>query len=182
MLKNKSRFSETITSNSFGQLKILWHDSNSLGVNGAKIGIFEERNKVGFCCFLKGQDSLTLESNFLLELNSDFTDKSLERQFADEKISLTYTIFTLFWNFLISLNATVPGLKRCGFLSPEAIGALLRAIFWATSCFLGTFCAVDFLAVCFVLAIFRLYYKYRSFQFRRAQINQFWLVIFRNMG
>ena len=33
------------------------------------------------------------------------------------------------------------------------MGADLRAIFWATSCFLGTFCAVDFLAVCFVLAI-----------------------------
>jgi hypothetical protein len=29
----------------------------------------------------------------------------------------------------------------------------LRAIFWATSCFLGTFWAVDFLAVCLVRAI-----------------------------
>ena len=33
-------------------------------------------------------------------------------------------------------------------------GADFLAIFWATSCFLGTFCAVDFLAVCLVLAIY----------------------------
>jgi hypothetical protein len=32
-------------------------------------------------------------------------------------------------------------------------GADFLAIFWAISCFLGTFWAVDFLAVCFVLAI-----------------------------
>jgi len=58
-----------------------------------------------------------------------------------------------FWYFLISLKATVPGLNLWGFLTPVVTGALFLAIFWATSCFLGTFCAVDFLAVCFVLAI-----------------------------
>lgn len=62
-------------------------------------------------------------------------------------------MFTLFWNLRISLRATVPGLKRWGFLRPEEMGALLRATFWATSCLRGTFWAVDFLAVCLVLAI-----------------------------
>ena len=58
-----------------------------------------------------------------------------------------------FWYFLISLRATVPGLNLCGFLTPVVTGAVFLAIFCAISCFLGTFWAVDFLAVCFVLAI-----------------------------
>jgi hypothetical protein len=60
---------------------------------------------------------------------------------------------TLFWYFRIYRRATVPGLNLCGFLTPETRGADLRAIFWAASCFRGTFWAVDFLAVCFVRAI-----------------------------
>ena len=38
-------------------------------------------------------------------------------------------------------------------MTPVVTGADFLAIFWAISCFLGTFWAVDFLAVCFVLAI-----------------------------
>ena len=58
-----------------------------------------------------------------------------------------------FWNFLIYRRATVPGLNLWGFLTPAVTGALFLAIFWAANCFLGTFWAVDFLAVCLVLAI-----------------------------
>lgn len=61
-----------------------------------------------------------------------------------------------FWYFLISLRATVPGLNLWGFLTPVVTGAVFLAIFWATSCFLGTFWAVDFRAVCFVLAMFNI--------------------------
>lgn len=69
-------------------------------------------------------------------------------------VSAVKMLLTLFWYFLISLKATVPGLNLWGFLTPETIGADFLAIFWAVSCFLGTFWAVDFLAVCFVRAIF----------------------------
>ena len=58
----------------------------------------------------------------------------------------------LFWYFRISLRATVPGLKRWGFFTPPVAGADLRAALVA-SCFLGAFPPVDFLAVCFVRAI-----------------------------
>ena len=58
-----------------------------------------------------------------------------------------------FWYFLIYLKATVPGLNLCGFFVPTITGADFLAIFCATSCFLGIFCAVDFLAVCLVLAM-----------------------------
>ena len=47
----------------------------------------------------------------------------------------------------------MPGLNRWGFLTPVVTGADFRAIFCAISCFLGTFCAVDLRAVCFVRAI-----------------------------
>ena len=58
----------------------------------------------------------------------------------------------LFWYFLISLNATVPGRNLCGFFTPPVAGADFRAAFVA-SCFLGALPPVDFLAVCFVRAI-----------------------------
>jgi hypothetical protein len=58
----------------------------------------------------------------------------------------------LFWYFLISLSATVPGLKRWGFFTPPVAGADFLAALVA-SCFLGAFPPVDFLAVCFVRAI-----------------------------
>jgi hypothetical protein len=72
-----------------------------------------------------------------------------------------------FWYFLIYLRATVPGLNLWGFLTPVVTGADFRAIFWAMSCFRGTFWAVDFLAVCFVLAIesIQFYYYSRSDHF-----------------
>ena len=53
---------------------------------------------------------------------------------------------------LISLSATVPGLKRCGRLTPPVRGAdaLLRADV-AAGIFFGARPPVDFLAVCLVL-------------------------------
>jgi histone H3 len=60
----------------------------------------------------------------------------------------------LFWYFLISLKATVPGLKRWGFFTPPVAGADLRAAFVA-SCLRGALPPVDFLAVCLVRAIER---------------------------
>merc|ERR1711907_614739 len=54
-----------------------------------------------------------------------------------------------FWNLLISLRATVPGLNLWALLTPPAdFLAALEAM-----CFLGCLAAVCFLAVCLVLAI-----------------------------
>jgi hypothetical protein len=122
-------------------------------VDGAEIGVLEQRNQVGLGCLLEGEHGLTLEPHLLLELSGDLTHQTLEGQLADEQVGLNGALITLFWNLRISRRATVPGLKRWGFLRPEGMGALLRAIFWATSCLRGTFWAVDFLAVCLVLAI-----------------------------
>lgn len=45
--------SESVPSDSFGKLEILGHDSDSLGMDGAEIGILEEGDQVGFSSFLK---------------------------------------------------------------------------------------------------------------------------------
>ena len=55
----------------------------------------------------------------------------------------------------------MPGLYLCGFLTPPVAGADLRAAFVA-SCFLGALPPVDFLAVCFVLAIVSLLFDLYS--------------------
>jgi hypothetical protein len=79
-------------------------------------------------------------------------------------------IHTLFWNFLIYLRATVPGLNLWGFLTPETMGADLRAIFWAASCLRGTFWAVDLRAVCLVRAISNK--KYDEMNVERMVLNR----------
>lgn len=57
-------------------------------MNSTKIGVFKKGNKVGFCGFLKGKNSLALESNFLFPFLGNFSDKPLEGQFSDEEVSL----------------------------------------------------------------------------------------------
>ena len=76
----------TFTTDTTGQLDVLWHDCNTLGVNGTQVGIFKESNQVGLGGFLKGQDGRTLESKIGLEILGDLTDKTLEWQLADEKV------------------------------------------------------------------------------------------------
>ena len=59
---------------------------------------------------------------------------------------------TVFWYFLISLKATVPGRYLCGFFTPPDKGADFLAALEAR-CLRGALAPVDFLAVYFVLAI-----------------------------
>jgi hypothetical protein len=40
--------SEAISSDPLGQLQVLAHDGHSLGVDGAEVGVFEQRNHVSF--------------------------------------------------------------------------------------------------------------------------------------
>ncbi len=57
-------------------------------MDGAEIGVLEERNEVGLSCFLESKHSLTLESDFLFELSGNLTDQSLEGELPDQQISL----------------------------------------------------------------------------------------------
>jgi len=72
-------------SDSSRQLDILRHDGDSLGVDGAQVGVFEQANQVRFGRFLQRQDRGGLESQVSLEILGDFSDQSLERQLSDEQ-------------------------------------------------------------------------------------------------
>ena len=80
--------SETVSSDSLSELKVLRHDGDSLSVNSAQVGVLEKRNQVGLSCFLEGQNCLTLESDFLFELGRNLPNQSLEGKLPDQQVSL----------------------------------------------------------------------------------------------
>ena len=69
-----------------GQLDVLGHDGDTLGVDGAQVGVLEETDQVGFAGLLKSHDGGALEAELGLEVLSDLTDQALEGQLADEKL------------------------------------------------------------------------------------------------
>lgn len=62
-------------------------DSNTLGVDGTKVGVLKEGDKVGLDGFLKSTDGGRLETEIRLEVLGDFSDQALERQLSDEELS-----------------------------------------------------------------------------------------------
>merc|ERR1712141_591211 len=76
----------TLSKNTTGQLNILGHDGDTLGVDGAQVGVLEETHQVSFTGLLKCSNSCALEAEICLEVLSDFSDQALEGQLADEKL------------------------------------------------------------------------------------------------
>jgi hypothetical protein len=89
-------FLSTFSTNSPGELDVFRHDSNPLGMDCTQVGVLKQTHQVGFSRLLKSQNSMTLEPQISLEVLGNFTDKALEGQFADEKLSalLVLTDFT----------------------------------------------------------------------------------------
>ena len=84
----RDHFSESVSTDPLGELEVLWHDSHSLGMDSAQVGVLKQRNQVGLSCFLEGKHCLTLESDFLFELGGDLSHQSLEGKFSDEQVGL----------------------------------------------------------------------------------------------
>ena len=82
----RSQYSGSLTSDSLGELHITGHDGDSLGVDGAKVGVLEEANHVSLSGLLKGKDGGRLESKVALGLVGNLTDESLERKLSDEEL------------------------------------------------------------------------------------------------
>ena len=76
----------TFSTDTTGQLDILWHNGHTLSVNGTQVGIFEKTNQVGLCGFLEGQNSRSLESEIGLEILGNLTYQTLEGKLTDEQI------------------------------------------------------------------------------------------------
>jgi hypothetical protein len=83
-------------SDTTSQLDVLWHDGDSLRVDGAQVGVFEQSNQISFAGFLQGYNSGALETQISLEILGDLTDQTLEGQFADQQFS----------RFLVATNFT----------------------------------------------------------------------------
>ncbi len=76
----------TLAPDAAGQLNILGHNGDALGVNGAQIRILEEADEVGLAGLLEGPDGGRLEPQVGLEVLGNLSDKALERELADEKL------------------------------------------------------------------------------------------------
>ena len=76
----------SFTTDAAGQLDILWHDCNTLGVDSAQVGILEKTNQVSLAGLLESHDGGALETQVGLEILGDFSDQTLEGQFPDEKL------------------------------------------------------------------------------------------------
>ena len=76
----------SLSSDTTSQLDVLWHDGDTLGVDGAQVGVLEESDEVSLAGFLQGHDGGALEAEVGLEVLSDLTDKTLEWELADEKL------------------------------------------------------------------------------------------------
>ena len=70
-----------------GQLDVLGHDGDPLGVDGTQVGVLEESDKVGLAGFLQGHHGRALEPEVGLEVLSDFPHQALERQLNKTSVS-----------------------------------------------------------------------------------------------
>ena len=77
----------TLSTNTASELDVLGHDGDTLGVDSAQVCVLKETNKIGFTGLLKSTNSSTLEPEVSLEVLSDLTNKTLEGQLSDEKLS-----------------------------------------------------------------------------------------------
>lgn len=76
----------TLSTNAAGELDVLWHDSDTLSVDGTQVGIFEETDEVSLAGLLESHDCGTLEAQVGLEILSDLADETLERKLPDEQL------------------------------------------------------------------------------------------------
>ena len=76
-----------LATDSSGQLDVLGHDGDTLGMDGAQVGVLEQADQVGFASFLQSHDGRALEAEVSLKVLGDFAHQTLEGQLADEKLS-----------------------------------------------------------------------------------------------
>ena len=68
-----------------GQLNVLGHDGDPLGVDGTEVGVLEQSHEVGLAGFLQGHHSRTLEPEVGLEILSYLSHQALEWQLNKTK-------------------------------------------------------------------------------------------------
>jgi len=84
---SSQRSLSALSTDSAGELDVLGHNSDTLGVDGAQVGVLEKADQVSLGSFLKGADGRRLETQVGFEVLSDFSHQTLEGQLADEELS-----------------------------------------------------------------------------------------------
>jgi hypothetical protein len=69
-----------------GELDVLGHDGDALGVDGAQVGVLEQPDEVRLRGLLESQHRVALEPQVGLEVLGDLADEALERELADEQL------------------------------------------------------------------------------------------------
>ena len=79
-------FLSSLTTDAPGQLDVLGHDGDTLGVDGAQVGVLEESDEVSLRGLLEGHDGGGLEPKVGLEVLGDLPDETLEGELPDEEL------------------------------------------------------------------------------------------------
>jgi histone H3 len=69
-----------------GQLDVLGLDGDTLGVDGAEVGVLEQGDEVSLNGLLESTDGRGLEAEIGLEVLGDLTDQTLEGELADQEL------------------------------------------------------------------------------------------------
>jgi histone H3 len=77
----------SLTTKAASKLDVLGLDGDTLGVDSAQVGVFEEGDEVGLNGLLESTDGGGLEAKVGLEVLGDFTDQTLEGELSDQKLS-----------------------------------------------------------------------------------------------
>ena len=92
LLKKKERERKSalnlsaLATDAAGQLDVLGHDRDALGVDRGQVGVLEEADEVGLGGLLERQDGRRLEAQVGLEVLGDLADQALEGQLADQEV------------------------------------------------------------------------------------------------
>lgn len=82
----ESRRLRALATQAAGQLDVLGLDGDTLGVDGAQVGVLEQGDEVGLNGLLQGTDGGALEAQVGLEVLGDLANQTLEGQLADQKL------------------------------------------------------------------------------------------------
>ena len=76
----------SLSTDAASQLDVLGHDGDTLGVDGAQVGVLEQTDQVGLAGLLESHDGGALEPQVSLEVLGDLPHETLEGQLADEQL------------------------------------------------------------------------------------------------
>jgi hypothetical protein len=86
----------SLTPKATSELNVLRLDGDTLGMDGAKVGVLEKRYEVGLNGFLEGANCRRLETEIGLEVLGDFSNQTLEWKLSDQELG----------GFLVTTNLT----------------------------------------------------------------------------